>query len=277
MKFDKEKKVDTISFIGGGNMTEALIKGIINAGVYKPRNIFVSDIRPERLAYLAKEYGVKTTDKNDLAAAEADVLVLAVKPQQIIEVLYGIKNAPKENALIISIAAGIKIANISTVLGDMAIVRVMPNTPALIGEGVSALFANDKAKSMMEKAKSIFLAVGRIVVVVNENLMDAVTAISGGGPAYYFFLMETMMKVAVEFGLSGDIAKNLVLQTAKGAALLAVEADKRGEDLAELRKKVTSRGGTTEAALNVWADINLAALIAAGIKQARRRSKELSK
>ena len=269
--------MSTIGFIGGGNMAEALIRGIINAGVYNPRNIFVSDIQPERLTHLAKEYGVKTTDKNELAAAEADVLVLAVKPQHIIEVLYGIKNAPKENVLIVSIAAGIKITNISAILGDVAIVRVMPNTPALIGEGASALFANDRAKPMLEKAKSIFLAVGRIVVVGNENLMDAVTAISGSGPAYYFFLMETMMKAAVEFGLSGDIAKSLVLQTAKGAALLAVEADRRGEDLVELRKKVTSPGGTTEAALNVWADINLAAMIAAGIKQACRRSKELSK
>ncbi len=193
------------------------------------------------------------------------------------EALQSIKDALKSDTLVISIAAGIKVANISDVLGDIAIVRVMPNTPALISEGASALFANDKAKPMMEKAMSIFSAVGKAVVVDDEGLIDAVTAVSGSGPAYYFLLMEEMIKAAEQLGLPDNVAKELVLQTAKGAALLAAEADKKGESPAELRRKVTSPGGTTEAALKVFADGKISELIAAAIKRARDRSQELSK
>jgi len=269
--------MDTIGFLGGGNMAEALIKGIVAAKVYAPENIFVSDIRPERLQLLAKEYHVQTADGNAALAANVDILVLSVKPQNMTEALRSIKDALKTDTLVISIAAGIKVANISDVLGDIAIVRVMPNTPALISEGASALFANDKAKPMMEKAMSIFSAVGKAVVVGDEGLIDAVTAVSGSGPAYYFLLMEEMIKAASQLGLPEDVAKELVLQTAKGAALLASEADKKGESPAELRRKVTSPGGTTEAALKVFADGKISELITAAIKRARDRSQELSK
>lgn len=268
--------MDTIGFIGGGNMAEALIKGIINANVYKPENIFASDIRPERLSFLAKEYGVQTLDENLTLAAKVDILLLCVKPQNMTEALQSIKDAIKEETLVISIAAGIKTANIAAELGDRPIVRVMPNTPALIGEGASALFANDKAMPMLEKAKRIFSAVGKAVTVDQEDLIDAVTAVSGSGPAYYFLLMEEMIKAAVELGLPEPVAKDLVLQTAKGAGLLAVQADKTGEAPAELRKKVTSPGGTTEAALKVLAEGKFGPLVEAAIKRARDRSKELS-
>jgi len=269
--------MDAIGFLGGGNMAEALIKGIITANLYASEYIFVSDIRPERLKLLAKEYRVQTADTNAILASKVDILVLSVKPQNMAEALQSIKDAVKPDALIISIAAGIKVANISAVLGDVAIVRVMPNTPALIGEGASALFANDKAKPKLEKAMSIFSAVGKAVIVDDEGLIDAVTAVSGSGPAYYFLLMEEMIKAAGQLGLPEDIAKELVLQTAKGAALLATEADKRGESPAELRRKVTSPGGTTEAAVKVFADGNFGPLVAAAIKRARDRSQELSK
>jgi pyrroline-5-carboxylate reductase len=152
----------------------------------------------------------------------------------------------------------------------------MPNTPALIGEGASALFATDKAKPMLEKAKSIFSAVGTAVVVEDEDLIDAVTAVSGSGPAYYFLLMEEMIKAAGELGLASDVAKDLVLQTAKGAGLLAAEADKKGESPAELRRKVTSPGGTTEAGLKVFAEGRFGPLVEAAIKKACERSRELS-
>jgi len=138
------------------------------------------------------------------------------------------------------------------------------------------LFANDKAKPMLEKAMSIFSAVGKAVIVDDEDLIDAVTAVSGSGPAYYFLLMEEMIKAAGELCLPGDVAKALVLQTAKGAALLAVEADKNGESPAELRRKVTSPGGTTEAALKVLADGKFGKLVAGAIKKACERSHELS-
>jgi pyrroline-5-carboxylate reductase len=276
INFGKEKLMDTIGFLGSGNMAEALIKGIITANLYPPENIFISDIRPERLEYVVKEYHVQPAYTNASLAADVDTLVLSVKPQNMSEALESIKEVFKPQTLVISIAAGVKVAKISTVLGEAAIVRVMPNTPALIGEGASALFANEKARPMLEKAEKIFSAVGRAVVVDNEDLIDAVTAVSGSGPAYYFLLMEEMIKAAGELGLAEHVAKELVLQTAKGAALLAVEADKRNEEPAELRRKVTSPGGTTEAALKVFADGNLGPTIAAGIKRARDRSRELS-
>jgi len=268
--------VETIGFLGGGNMAEALIKGVTAANVYPPENILVSDIRPERLDLLEKEYGVKTTRANTELAAKVDILILSVKPQNMTEALQSIKDTFRADKLIISIAAGIKVTNIADVLGDVAIVRVMPNTPALIGEGASALFANDKAKPMLDKAKTIFSAVGQAVVVDNEDLIDAVTAVSGSGPAYYFLLMEEMIKAASELGLPENTARKLVLQTAKGAALLATEADKKGESPAELRQKVTSPGGTTEAALKVFAEGKFGPLINAAIKRARDRSRELA-
>ncbi len=269
--------MSTIGFIGGGNMAEALIKGIITANVYSPEDIFVSDIRHERLSFLESEYGIRTVDDNVALAERVDILILSVKPQNMAEALQSIKEVIKQNALVISIAAGIKTTDITAILGDMAVVRVMPNTPALIGEGAIALFANSKAKQMLKKTEAIFSAVGRTVVVDNENLIDAVTAVSGSGPAYYFLLMELMIKAAEELGLPGNIAKALVLQTAKGAALLAEQADKKGETIAKLRQKVTSPGGTTEAALKVLEDAKFGRLIAEAIKKARDRSRQLSK
>jgi pyrroline-5-carboxylate reductase len=266
----------TIGFIGSGNMAEALIKGIIAAGIYKPENIFVSDIRPERLKQLARKYKVKPAKNNRELAGRADIVVLSVKPQNMTEVLESIKDAISSKKLVISIAAGVKTRCIADVLGDVAIIRTMPNTPALIGEGASALFANTKAKPMLEEAKLIFSAVGKAVVIEDEDLINAVTAVSGSGPAYYFLLMEEMIKAAVELGLPKTVAKDLVLQTAKGAALLAVEADGRGEGPAQLRQKVTSPGGTTEAALKVLAEGKFGPLIEAAVKKARDRSKELS-
>jgi len=276
VSFDKEKEMDTIGFLGGGNMAEALIKGIITAKVYTPENIFVSDIRPERLEFVAKEYGAQPAYSNAALAADVDILVLSVKPQNMTDALQSIKDVFKPPTLVVSIAAGIKVGKITAALGDIAIVRVMPNTPALIGQGASALFANDRAKPMLEKAETIFAAVGRAVIVDDEGLIDAVTAVSGSGPAYYFLLMEEMIKAAGQLGLPDLVAKDLVLQTAKGAALLAVEADKKGETPAELRRKVTSPGGTTEAALKVFADGKISELISAAIKSARDRSRELS-
>jgi len=268
--------MDTIGFIGSGNMAEALIKGIINANVCKPDNIFISDIKPERLELISESYKVVPSDNNAELASKVTILVLSIKPQNMAEALQSVKDAVKPDTLVISIAAGIKVARIAAVLGNIAIVRVMPNTPALISEGASALFANDKAKPVLDKAMSIFSSVGKAVVVEDEDLIDAVTAVSGSGPAYYFLLMEEMVKAAVELGLPENVAKDLVLQTAKGAGLLAVEADKAGETPAELRRKVTSPGGTTEAALKVFASKDFGQLVNDALTAACGRSKELS-
>ena len=268
--------MDAIGFIGAGNMAEALIKGVINAGVYKPRYIFINDIRADRLEFLTRQYRVQAMVRSNELAGAVDTLVLSTKPQNIGEVLQTIRPATKPGAMIISIAAGIKIAKIAGTLGDKPIVRVMPNTPALVGEGVSALFANNRARPMMEKALRIFASIGKTVIVDNEELIDAVTATSGSGPAYFFLLMEEMIRAAHEMGLPYEIAKILVLQTAKGASMLAIEGNKRGESPAELRRKVTSPGGTTEAALKVFAAKNFPQLVSDAIVAARNRSKELS-
>jgi pyrroline-5-carboxylate reductase len=273
---DKEAVMDTIGFVGAGNMAEALIKGVIKANLYKPRYILVSDIRSDRLQLLSSEYRVQPVTSSTVLAAQVDVLVLSVKPQNMADALQTIKGSVRHSTLIISIAAGIRIAKIAAVLGDMPIVRVMPNMPALIGEGASAIFANAKARPMMDKAMKMFSAVGKTVIVDNEDLIDAVTALSGSGPAYFFALMEEMIKTGHDLGLPPEIAKILVLQTAKGAAMLATERDKIGESPSELRRKVTSPGGTTEAALKVFAAKNFPQLIADALAAARNRSKELS-
>lgn len=268
--------MDTIGFIGAGNMAEALIKGVINAKLYTPENVFVSDIRVERLKFLSEKYRVIACEENSELAAKAQTVVLSIKPQNMTDALESIKASIGSEKLVISIAAGIKVANITTVLGDIAIVRVMPNTPALIGQGAGALFANERAKPMLHKAVVIFSAVGKAVIVDDEDLIDAVTALSGSGPAYYFLLMEEMIKAGIRLGLPEDVAKGLVLQTAKGAGLLAVKADKNGESPAVLRQKVTSPGGTTEAALKVFAANDFSRLIAEALTAACDRSKELS-
>jgi pyrroline-5-carboxylate reductase len=268
--------VKTIGFIGSGNMAEALIKGIIAAGLYNSKDIYISDIRADRLSQLKDTYNVVTCADNSHLAGKVEILILSVKPQNMTEALQSIKAASGSLRLIISIAAGVKVGRIASVLGDIAIVRVMPNTPALIAEGAAALFANQKAQPLLKDAMSIFSSVGRAVVVEDENLIDVVTAISGSGPAYFFLLMEEMIKAGVELGLSPGVAKDLVLQTAKGAGLLASQADKNGEGPAILRKKVTSPGGTTEAAIKVFTAGNFERLITDAAKAAYNRSRELS-
>ena len=274
---DKESSMSTIGFIGSGNMAEALIRGIITAGVYAPRDVFVSDIRRERCGELAGKYGVTPCDTNGQVVQRAETVVLSVKPQIMSEALLSIREVPAAGKLFISIAAGVRVAKIAAALGDVPIIRVMPNTPALVGEGASALFANEKAGALLDKALSIFSAVGKAVVVQEEDLIDAVTAVSGSGPAYFFLLMEAMIDAAITLGLPPDVAKDLVLQTAKGAGLLAVEADKNGESPAVLRRKVTSPHGTTEAALKVFAAHGFQKLVADALTAARDRSRELSR
>lgn len=263
----------TIGFIGAGNMGQALIKGIIAAGICQPENIFISDIRPARLKLMAEQYHVQPLQTNAELAAKVDTLVLSVKPQNMADVLAEIKSNVRKDALVISIAAGIKTAKIADFLGNVPIVRVMPNTPALVGQGAAALYANPAAADRLDTALKIFSAVGVAVVVDDEELMDAVTAVSGSGPAYFFLLMQEMIKAATELGLSADTAKQLVLQTAKGAALLAEQGS---DSPAELRQKVTSPGGTTEAALKVFADNRFSRLVKSALIAAHNRSRQLS-
>jgi pyrroline-5-carboxylate reductase len=269
--------METIGIIGGGNMAEAIIRGIIGSGMYKARDIMASDVRPERLEFLAKEYKIKTTLNNEELVAHANVLLICVKPQNVKKMLDGIEGKTRNNTLVISIAAGITTAYLAQRLSNCQIIRVMPNTPAMVGEGATALYSANASKESIDHTLKLFSAVGRAVLVDKEELIDAVTAISGSGPAYFFLLMEEMVKAGVRMGIPVDIAEDLVYQTAKGAGVLAKQAYARGESPAELRRKVTSPNGTTEAAIKVFGQLNLGDTLFAGFERARQRSMELSK
>ena len=257
-------------------MAQALIEGVLKAGLYKPENVWVSDVRPERLDELKAQYGVQVILDNRELAALSDIIVLSVKPQVMADVLGGIAGKLKKGVLVISIAAGITSGAIRSKLGDVQTIRVMPNTPALVGAGAGGLYNASASKENLNTALDILNSVGRSVVVENEDLMDAVTAVSGSGPAYFFLLMEEMIKAGVELGLTEEAVKTLVLQTAKGAAFLAESAQQRGEDPAILRQKVTSPGGTTEAALKVFAEKGISKIVKEALTAARDRGRELS-
>lgn len=267
----------TIGFIGGGNMAQALLEGILKAGLFDKDAVWVSDVRTERLEQLNAQYGIQVTSDNTVLTAEADIIVLSVKPQVMADVLGGIAGTLKDDALVISIAAGVTTASIRAKLGDIQIVRVMPNTPALVEAGASGLYNATASDDSFKTALDICSSVGVAVEVESEDLIDTVTAVSGSGPAYYFLLMEEMIKAGVELGLTEETAKTLVLQTAKGAALLAESAQEQNEDPAILRQKVTSPSGTTEAALKVMNENGFGNIVQKALAAARDRGRTLSK
>lgn len=268
--------METIGFIGSGNMAEALINGVLKAGVYRPGKVYVSDIRPERIEYLREQYGVRTAEGNADLVSKIDTLVLSVKPQNMRAALESIKDKIGEDTLVISIAAGIKTTFISSILGDLAIVRVMPNMPAWVDEAASVLFANPKARTKVEKARLILLSVGKVEVVEDESLLDAVTAVSGSGPAYFFLLMQEMITAAIALGLPEDEAQSTVLQTARGAALLAEKAAGEGTSPAQLAARVATPNGTTEAAFKIFKARGFSEMVSDALRRAAERSRELS-
>lgn len=265
-----------IGFIGAGNMAQALINGIIESGQFAPADVLVSDISNDRLILLVKKYGVIAVSNNTDIAKKADIIVLSVKPQVMSGVLGEIKDSIKEKSVVISIAAGVTVAAISKHLGNVQIIRVMPNTPALVSEGMSGLYSPNASDNTMQNALEIFNGIGKAVIVDKEDLIDAVTAVSGSGPAYFFLVMEEMIKSAKKLGLAEDIATELVLQTAKGASILAEIAQLNGESAEELRRKVTSPGGTTEAAINTFKNGGINVLVEKALTAAYDKSKELS-
>lgn len=265
-----------IGFLGAGNMAEAIIKGIIDTKVYNPADIFLTDIRAERVAQLCAQYKVKSAAGNCQLAKAVDILVLSIKPQNFAQVLDEIKTVVGKGTLIVSIAAGVTTKRIQQSLGNVPVIRVMPNTPALIGQGAAALYATPQAAGGLKEVEKIFSAVGLAVVVDDEELLDAVTAVSGSGPAYFFLMMEEMIKAAVKLGLKRELAEKLVLQTAKGAGFLAVESAGKGRSPDILRKNVTSPGGTTEAALKVFSKYDFEKIVTDALTAAAERSKELS-
>ena len=268
----REKRV---VFIGCGNMGSALISGILRSGIVPRDKVLASDIRPERLDYIKEREGISTTENNREAVKKSDVIVLAVKPQVIAQVLSDIRDVVTEDKVIISIAAGIATRSIEEALGkEVPVVRVMPNTPALVGTGASGISCGKYAGEEEEAiAEQMMRAVG-IVAKLPEEMLDAVTALSGSGPAYIFYTIESLVKAGMEMGLSEDVARKLVGQTVLGAARMVMET---GESPEVLRAKVTSPGGTTEAAIKYLEGKEFQKILTGAVKEAARRSKELSK
>jgi pyrroline-5-carboxylate reductase len=269
-------KTNKIGFIGGGNMAASLISGLIASG-HSRRQIWVSDINPETLESLAADLNVNTSANNEDVIEQADVIVLAVKPQALKEVA---KNAAasiqQRKLLVVSIAAGVTQNSLNHWLGhEIAIVRCMPNTPALVLTGATALYANSKVTSEQRTlAENILRSVGIALWVDKESDLDAVTAVSGSGPAYYFLLMEAMEKAALDLGLNEVTARLLVQQTALGAAKIALESPDSPE---QLRRHVTSPGGATQEAIETFEQGGFAELVSKAIQAAHSRSIEMSK
>ena len=262
-------------FIGGGTMARSLIGGLLARGA-APMDIIVSEPNADLRNALQVDFGVQTTEQNDQAAALAAIWLIAVKPQVMKTVCEQLCAIASDRApLVISIAAGITMSSLQNWLGTQAkVVRAMPNTPALIGEGVSGLCANAAlSESDRARAASLLQAVGGTVWIEREELMDAVTATSGSGPAYFFLLIEAMQQAAIAQGLSASAARELVLRTALGAAKMAFASD---EDAAVLRQRVTSPGGTTAAAIAAFEAGGFAAQVANAIDQATQHGKTLS-
>lgn len=265
----------TLSFIGGGNMARSLIGGLIADG-WPAVRLRVADTNPEQCKTLASRFGIATATDNLAAVQSADVLLLAVKPQVMREVAQNIAAAVQaRRPLVISIAAGIRTTDLDRWLGgDCAIVRCMPNTPAMVQSGATGLFATAQvAMAQRDLAESILRAVGLTLWLDDEGQMDAVTALSGSGPAYFFLIMEALQAAGIQLGLPADTARLLTLQTALGAAKMALESD---EDAGNLRQRVTSPGGTTERALQVMEAGNLRDLMQKALTAARDRSRELA-
>lgn len=270
----------TIGFLGAGNLAEALIKGLLESRAVSAAQILASDRVTDRLLHIAETFEVKVVSENFEAARGADIVFLTVKPGDAGEVLNEIAPEMTPDKLLISVAAGLRTERIFDLLGGggfpspVPLVRAMPNTPALVGQGMTALFAGgDATDADMAIASAIFDAVGRVVIVDDEDLMDAVTGLSGSGPAYVFLFMEALVEAGVKLGIERKDAEALALQTTLGAAKLAISSPK---DLGELRRMVTSPGGTTVEGLKVLEEKRFKDAIITAVEAAARRAKELS-
>jgi len=265
-------KTACIGFVGGGNMAEAILKGLLQAGTPKTA-IKVSEPLAERRAYLQEAYGISCSDDNAAVVTASDTVVLAIKPQMAATVVPALASAFTADKLLVSILAGTSTKRLADLLGQPArIVRVMPNTPALIGAGATALAAGEHAAAAdLQTAEALFAAVGS-VCIVDEPQMDAVTAVSGSGPAYVFTVIEAMAAGGIAEGLAPETSLQLAVQTVLGAARLVQES---GEAPLALRQKVCSPGGTTLAAIEKLDTLGFAEALIAGVRRAAERSREL--
>lgn len=266
-------KALNIAFIGGGNMSSSLVGGLV-AGGADPGCIVVSEPDPDRRSLIGERFGVRVTDDNRAAAEGARGIVLAVKPQVARDVAWSLAPASGET-LFLSVIAGIRIDDLRRWLGsESTVARAMPNTPALLRCGVSGLYADASVdEESRDLAEKIMRAVGAVVWVNEESLLDPVTALSGSGPAYFFLLMEAMAEAGADMGLSPEDARLLTLETALGAARMALESE---SDLRSLRRRVTSPGGTTAAALEVLQSAEMPAAVRRAVEAARDRARDLA-
>jgi pyrroline-5-carboxylate reductase len=265
---------DRIAFIGGGNMARSLIGGLLRTGT-PAAAIAVAEPNAVARESLAGDFGVHAVADNAAAARDAGLWVLAVKPQVMDQVLSGLAPLAASGPVVVSIAAGVPIARMQAALGPAArIVRTMPNTPALIGAGVTGLCAAERVDgAARDRAEALMAAAGATAWIADEALMDVVTAVSGSGPAYFFLLIESLIAAGIAHGLSPEVARTLASHTALGAARMAIES---GEDAATLRQRVTSPGGTTAAALASFESEGFRAIVARAVAAATRRGRELA-
>lgn len=264
-----------LAFIGGGVMGESMIRGILHKGLTLPQNIIASDISAERRAWLGERYGVIATADNRLAIEKVETTVLAIKPQTLEQVMQELKGLLPPGQLVLSIVAGATLANLARGLNHRVLVRVMPNTPAQIGEGISVWTATAEVQEEQKgMARSILAALGKEILVTEEKFIDMATALSGSGPAYIFLIIEALIDAGVHLGLSREVAKELVLQTVLGATRLA---QLTGKHPAELRNQVTSPGGTTVEGLLQLEQGGLRALLAQAIIAGYEKAARLAK
>jgi len=263
-----------IGFIGAGNMAGALLKGLLAAKLYRPQDMLVSDVVPAQLRKIKRAYRVDGLNDNRAVVRAAQTIVLAVKPQIIDQVLANIRPEVSKEKLFISIAAGVPLRRLETGLGGNArVVRVMPNTPALLGKGMAAVVRGQKAKPQDEKlALTLFRGVGDALAVKDEALLDPVTGLSGSGPAYAYLFAEALIAGGVQAGLPPAVATRLTLQTLEGAVAMLKESGKSPKDL---RDMVTSPGGTTLAGLSFLAEGKFTETVTGAVSAATRRSREL--
>ena len=262
-----------LAFVGGGNMGEAMLAAILEKGLSTVDNVTVSDISESRRRDLKQKYGITVTGDNRRAVSGSEVVVLAVKPQQLAEVMSEINDCLDASQLVLSIVAGATIGTLCRGLGHDCVARVMPNTPARIGEGISVWTAtNGVSKEQQNQVAAILSAMGRQVHVTDEHYLDMATAVSGSGPAYVFLFAEALTSAAVDIGLPGDMARALALETILGSARFMQGSDRSP---AELRRMVTSPGGTTAAALARLEEGRFIELISRAVKAAYQRAKEL--
>lgn len=266
-------KTKRIAFVGGGNMAEAIIAGLLGGGITLEKNLVAADVSAARRALLTQKYGIDAVAGNDVAVQGADIVVLAVKPQQAAEALASARSAFSEHQLLISICAGLPTKTLEAQV-PARVVRAMPNLPALVQRGVTAICPGARSSEAdLDAAEALFGSVGA-VVRLPEKRMNEVTALSGSGPGYVFAFIEAMETAAVEMGLAPDIARTMAIETVRGAAELAAQTQ---EDPAELRRRVSSKGGTTLAGLAAMEADGFSAAVAAGMKAARDRATELAR